>query len=101
MKTKIKMVRVDATEYDALCELRDGVHEALKLKLQHIEAHYKDALAINATQLNTLNIRDLTVRHLREKNAEQHALILQMQKRLAELEPVKIAAEQPLFARAK
>lgn len=56
---------VHKEEYDALCELRDGAHEALKLKMLKLHNNYQDLQAVNSEQLNRLTRMMLEVEHLK------------------------------------
>jgi hypothetical protein len=94
---KIKMIRVDETEYEALCALRDVTHAKLLTLYEALQSRYNVCNEDNLAKVHYISKQDLTLRFLREDNTKQHALILQMQKRLAELEPVRTAVPQPAF----
>lgn len=96
-KPKIDYVRVDRTELEALKHLRDVTCESLQARLAMLEETVRCHVEIEKKRLHSLNESELTISHLREKNLEQHKLILQMQKRLQDFEPVKMETTQPLF----
>ena len=98
---KIDHVKVDRAEYEALRELRDVAHETLVRKYDALLANYRSTVDANLSHVHAAAKQELTVIHLREKNLEQHKLILQMQKRLAELEPVKMETASPMFVGRK
>jgi hypothetical protein len=98
---KIKMVRVDQTEHEALCELRDVAHPALVTRHAALELRFRELDEINKKQVHMLNMQQLTVDWQREENAKQQKQVFDLQKRLQALEPVKIETEQPLFARKR
>lgn len=88
-----KRINVDRLEYDALCDLRDGEHERLKVQLSQARENYAGCLAVNATQLARLTSQDLTLAHL-------HQQVAALEKRVAELTPPRLdVGEQPLFKR--
>lgn len=90
-------VLVDQKEYAALCELRDGVYESLRARHEALKIDYEVLKGALERAAQGLEVANVTARHLGERNAQQHALLLQMQKRLAELEPVRISTPQPAF----
>lgn len=86
-------------EYDALIYLRDVTYEYLRAKctqLDHVVTQYE---LVQKADKDTINSISLTLEAVRKKNLEQHELILKMQRRLEQLEPVKSQVEQPMFAR--
>lgn len=97
----MKQVRVDETEYEALCTLRDVTHAQLLALHGALQTRMSTLNEDNHAKTHFISKQELEIRFLREDNQKQHGLILQMQKRLAELEPVKCETEQPLFARKK
>lgn len=98
---KIDYVKVDRTEYEALKELRDTAHETLIRKHEALAANYKSLLDVDNGRVHFANKQELTVLGLREKNLEQHKLILQMQRRLQDLEPMLMQTASPAFKAAK
>lgn len=88
---------VDEDEWEALCELRDGEHEKLRLFSAKLEDNYRSALNLCAQRRHDLDKSDIVIAFLRDENIKQHKLILEMQKRLQELEPVKTSIPQPAF----
>lgn len=92
-------IQIDATEYEALCMLRDVTHESLRRKSDQLERSLVQADLLEKSSKAVINEQSMMIEHLRRKNLEQHALILKMQERLAQLEPMKVSVEQPLFAR--
>lgn len=90
---------VDEDEWEALRHLANVTYESLRTEHAAALAQLDKYRAIDAERVHALSMAELTVLSLREKNLEQHKLILQMQKRLAELEPVRIQTPQPAFAR--
>ncbi len=98
-KLKVSGARIELPreEYDAFIYLRDVTAADLHAKIEVLEARHASHVALEKQRLHSLNEKDLTLTHLRETNLKQHALILQMQKRLQELEPVKSEVVQPLF----
>ncbi len=99
-KKKVSGARIDLPreEYDALCYMRDITCADLHAKIASLEERHESHVALEKKRIHSLNERDLEVTHLRDKNLEQHKLILQMQKRLAELEPVKSEVASPMFS---
>jgi hypothetical protein len=83
---------VDDTEYRALCELRDGLHEALKLRLMRLEEHYQALLEVNRDQLSRLTGQGMELLALR-------ARLVNVTKQTESWLPVE--TEQPLFKRSK
>jgi hypothetical protein len=84
-------VRVDRAEYDALCDLRDGVHERAKVALR-AEANYKDVAAVARDQANRLARQDLELTHVR---AEILARDVEVARLRTENAALRAAAEQP------
>lgn len=95
-----KRMTVDREEYAALVALRDGAHEALKVKLQHAEDRYRDVLAINAEIRGRLVRQDLELTTARGDLAEAVKRLGVLAERVKMLEPVRCETEQPLFAHA-
>ncbi len=95
--TKLSGARVEIPreEYDAFCYLRDVEHESVKLKLARVERLVEQQKMLEKQSKHMIDEQSLTLENLREKNIEQHALILRMQKRLAELEPVRCETPPP------
>lgn len=92
-------VSVDRTEYEALCHLRDVTHEELRIRLESKERLVIQLDLMQKADKALINEQSMTIEHLRRNNLEKHALILKMQERLAQLEPMKVSVEQPLFAK--
>lgn len=86
-------------EYDALIYLRDVTYEYMRAKcvqLDHVVMQYE---LVQRADKQTINSISMTLEATRTKNLQQHELILKMQARLEQLEPVRSQIEQPLFAR--
>lgn len=101
-KSKDAMIRVNQAEYEALCELRDGVHENTVLQMLAAKANYDACLAINKTQCARLSHQDLQLTDMRQRltDAEKRAMLAE--KRRDELEPAKLTAgAQPLFSKSE
>lgn len=90
-----KKISVDREEYSALCALRDGAHEDMRLRALKLGDQYAEVLEINRRQTYRVSTLETEAQFLRDKCSDQHKLILQMQARLAELEPVKVSVAQP------
>lgn len=90
---------VEEKEWEALWHLAEVTYEELRVAHESVCAQLEKYKAIDAQRVHALSMHDLTIAHLRSQNLEQHKLILQMQKRLAELEPVRIQTPQPAFKR--
>ncbi len=86
-------------EYDALIYLRDVTYEYLRAKCTQLEHVIVQFDLIQKADKQTINSISLTLEDSRKKNLQQHELILKMQRRLEQLEPVKSQIEQPMFAR--
>ncbi len=92
-------IELPREEYDALIYLRDVTYEYLRAKcvqLDHVVTQYE---LVQKADKATINSISLTLEDMRKKNLEQHELILKMQRRLAELEPIKSEVQQPMYAR--
>lgn len=92
-------VEVDQDEYRALCMLRDGAHEDLKIKLAQSDARYKACTEINLEQVHRLAVQDIelsgarrTVEILTQKLNEANARILAMT-------PVATGVPQPAIGK--
>ena len=86
-------------EYDALIYLRDVTYEYLRAKcaqLEHTVIQYDLVQKADKAAINSIS---LSLEAMRKKNLEQHELILKMQARLEQLEPVRSTVPQPAFAR--
>jgi len=119
-----RRVIVDREEYAALCALRDGAHEDLKLTNIRLSNRYDELLAVNREQLNRITRQNLELEHLRasllrlegreRQHPESEARIAELTMRCAdygklqqELEearmrlsaayPVKFETPQPMF----
>ncbi len=85
-------------EYEALCYLRDVTYAGELAKYERVVEQLN---MCSKADKHLINEQSITLDHLRLKNLQQHTLILKMQKRLEELEPVKIETQQPAFARKR
>ncbi len=94
-----EFVSVARVEYEALIALRDGAHENLKIQLAAAAENFARLREVNLEQCHRMSAMELTATHHRTENLKQHDLILTMQRRLAELEPVKTAIPQPALGR--
>lgn len=86
-------------EYDALIYLRDVTYEYLRAKCVQQEHVITQFDLVQKADKHTINSISLSLEAQRKKNLEQHELILKLQRRLEQLEPVKSQIEQPMFAR--
>ena len=98
-----KKIQVNREEHEALCHLRDVVHERTKIELLAARENYKMALSVNADQLGRLNGQDLTLTHLREQLVAMQARAQAAEARVRELTPATLSAnhEQPLFQKQR
>ncbi len=92
-------VSVNRTEYEALVYLRDVAFEELRVKCLRLERLVKQLEELEKQSSHMINEQSITMEHWRDKCLEQHDLILKMQKRLQQLEPVRSEVPQPMFAR--
>ncbi len=60
---------MDRDEYAALCALRDGVHEDLKLKLLALQSRYAGLIEVNSEQTARLARLTIETEHLRTRTA--------------------------------
>ncbi len=99
-KNKLSGARVELPreEYEALCYLRDVTHVGEIAKFERMVAQLD---MCSKADKHLINEQSLTIEDLRKRALSQHDLILKMQARLQALEPVKVATEQPLFARKR
>jgi hypothetical protein len=97
----VSRVLVDRREYDALCDLRDGAHDRLLVKYERLEYQLEHQRLLEKQTKKLINEQSLTIDHLRKESLARHELILKMQSRLQQLEPVKIDTPQPMFARKR
>lgn len=72
-RTKIE---VDREEYEALCALRDGAHEQLKIDLMAARENYDRVCAVNRDQVARLNLQDLQILNLQKLAEEKHAELM-------------------------
>lgn len=92
-------IDIPREEYDALIYLRDVTYEYLRAKCaqqEHVIVQYD---LVQKADKQTIGSLSATLEAVRKKNLEQHALILKMQARLEQLEPVKCETPQPAFQR--
>lgn len=59
-------VRVDKEEYEALCELRDGAHDKLRILYSRAQAAYADVRGTCVSQADRLARQDLELKYARE-----------------------------------
>lgn len=83
---RARLVKVDPEEYAALCELRDGAYETLKLRAMRLQGHYEECLATNREQAARLARQDMEVQSTRALLARREAECLRLRAKIAELE---------------
>lgn len=66
-KPKIDRVQVDRTEYEALCDLRDGAHEKLKLECARLRENFDACTEVNRSQVTRLSTQSIELDELRAK----------------------------------
>ena len=86
-------------EYDALIYLRDVTYEYLRAKCTQQENVLMQFDLVQKADKATINSISMSLEAMRAKNLQQHELILKMQARLEQLEPVKSLIPQPAFQR--
>lgn len=105
-KTKIDMVRVDRTEYEAFKEAAanaervrvelEGKLETERLRAQHATEHYQQCLAINRDQCARLTTQELQIKALETKVGAYEREIARLQAELVQLRPATLnAGPQP------
>lgn len=101
MTKRLSGARVDIPreEYDAFCYLRDVTHDDLRRKAEQLQRQVEQADLLEKQSRSVIDQQAVTLEHLMRRNVMQHEMILKLQARLAELEPVKLATPQPMFAR--
>lgn len=92
-------IEIPREEYDALIYLRDVTHEYLRAKCQQQEHLITQYDLVQKADKATINALSLNLEAERRKSLERHELILKMQARLEQLEPVKSSIPQPAFGK--
>lgn len=95
--TKLSGARVELPreEYDAFCYLRDVTHQDLKAKVEQLQRLVEQQDFREASSKALINTLSTSLEYTRKHNLTQHELILKMQRRLGELEPVKCETPPP------
>jgi DNA-directed RNA polymerase subunit F len=101
MKLSGARIELPREEYDAFLYLRDHTYEDARAMVTRLERLVAQQEECAKTDKHLINEQSLTIEHLRKWSLAQHEHILKLQARLASLEPIKTAIEQPLFARTR
>lgn len=90
-----KRISVDRAEYDALCELRDDAHEALKLQLLRLQANHADLIQINRDAVSRCNTYNLQIAYLQTKLDASDKARAALELRILELSPATFTTTPP------
>lgn len=99
MKISGARIELPREEYDALIYLRDVTFEMMRAKAEQLEMLAKQYELLQQQTKKMLDEQSRSLEHERRESLKRHELILKMQARLAELEPVRTNVPQPAFAK--
>jgi hypothetical protein len=94
----VSKILVERSEWDALCELRDGEFERVRVRAMQFEEHYRGALSVNKDQAARLAGQDIQLEDARRRIGALERELSRVNAELERYKPLTSSIEQPLFA---